>query len=374
MRIAVLGAGYAGLALTRDLETRLPQTDELILVDERDAHLIQHKIHRVIRQPAVAEELEVPLETVLDRAQHRQAHVEAVDLDTGEVDLDHGTLEYDIGAVALGARTDFHGLDAVREHGMPLKRTEHAKRIRSATLDVIDGGGGRIVVGGAGLSGVQAAGELAALATDHDAESDLSIVLVEQADRVAPTFPHRFGRAIESALREREVSIETGRAVVGATGDTLRLETGDEIDYDTLVWTGGIAGGSALDGERPEVAARLRLGERSLGLGDAVRVVDADGTAAPASAQTAIDQAAVAATNIVRLADHYRNDGQGFEPSLSTYRYDPSGWLVTVGDETVAMLGPTVVTGLAAKAIKAGVGERYRRSIGASRGLTAAFG
>lgn len=373
MKVAVLGAGYAGLALARALENRLPAADDIVVVDERAAHLIQHKLHRVIRSPDVAADLEVPLEAVLDRATHQQERVEAIDPDAGRVELAEGTLEYDVGAVALGARTDFHGIAGVAEHGTPLKRITHAERIRAEALEVIDAGGGRIVVGGAGLSGVQAAGELAALAADQDAAEDLGVVLLEQVDRVAPTFPERFGRAIHAALRDRGVAVETDRPVIDANAEAVELADGSRIGQDALVWTGGIVGGSALGGERPEVAARLRLGRRTLGLGDAVRVIDADGTAVPASAQTAIGQANIAATNLARLADHRREGGRGFKPALATYRHDPSGWLVTVGDATVAMVGPTVLTGTAARALKAGIGERYRRSIGADRGL-ASFG
>lgn len=366
MRVAVLGAGYAGLALARSLEDELPEGDELVVVDERDTHLVQHLLHRVIRRPSLADDLQVPLDSVLDRATHRRASVEEVDPDAGEVALSDGELGYDVGAVCLGARTDFQGLEGVAEFGTPLKRVSHAERIRADARELLEDGGGRIVVGGAGLSGVQVAGELAALAGE---DGGLEIHLVEQADRVAPTFPERFRRAIADALRDRGVVVETERAIERAAEDHVELSDGSELTYDAFVWTGGITGPEALGGERPTVRARLRLGERTVGLGDAVSVIDAEGTAVPASAQTAIDQAEVAATNVERLLEYRRAGAGGFEPRLSTYRYEPTGWLVTVGDGTVAMVGPTVVTGRAARALKAGVGARYFRSIGVGADL-----
>lgn len=366
MRVAVLGAGYAGLALARSLEDELPEGDELVVVDERDTHLVQHLLHRVIRRPSLADDLQVPLDSVLDRATHRRASVEEVDPDAGEAALSDGELSYDVGAVCLGARTDFQGLEGVAEFGTPLKRVSHAERIRADARELLEDGGGRIVVGGAGLSGVQVAGELAALAGE---DGGLEIHLVEQADRVAPTFPERFRRAIADALRDRGVVVETERAIERAAEDHVELSDGSELAYDAFVWTGGITGPEALGGERPTVRARLRLGERTVGLGDAVSVIDAEGTAVPASAQTAIDQAEVAATNVERLLEYRRTGAGGFEPRLSTYRYEPTGWLVTVGDGTVAMVGPTVVTGRAARALKAGVGARYFRSIGVGADL-----
>lgn len=369
MRIAVLGAGYAGVALVRTLEERLPPDDEIVVLDERTTHLVQHRLHRVIRKPSLAEELKIPLSRVFDRANPRQARIESVDADTGTVALDRGDFEYDLGAVALGARTDFHGLEGVAEHGTPLKRLEHAERIRDDALSIIEDGGGRIVVGGAGLSGVQVAGELVALADERGAGDAVAVHLIEQADRVAPTFPEEFRRAVDVELRDRGVVVETDRAVQRATADRVVLSDGTDLAAEQFVWTGGIAGSAALDGDRPTVRARLRLGDRTVGLGDSVSVVDADGTAVPASAQTAIAQAEVAATNLERLVDYHREGASGFEPSLDTYRYDTRGWVVTIGDGTVATVGPSVLTGAPARALKRGIGAQYRRSLGLGAGL-----
>jgi NADH dehydrogenase len=112
------------------------------------------------------------------------------------------------------------------------------------------------------------------------------------------------------------------------------------------------------------VRADLRLGERAFVAGDAARVVDTDGEPAPASAQTAVRQADVAAKNVGKLLNHERN-GEGFEPRLDRYRYTELGWLVSVGDGAVAQVGGQVVRGRAAKALKTTVGAGYLTSIGA---------
>lgn len=363
MHVAVLGAGYAGLSLARQLESALSADVDLTVVDERDTHLVQHLIHRAIRHPEVAEDLRLPLADLLDRADHRQSRVESVDPAAGHVELTHGSLEYDVGAICLGARTDFHGLPGVATHATPLKRLRHAESIRERFLELCEDGG-RVVVGGAGLSGVQVAGELAALAADG-----VEVRLLEQAAHVAPTFPESFQDAVADELESRGVVVETGRTVTGVADGVVTCEDGSDVSFDQLVWTGGIVGQAAMDDQRPQVRARLRLTDRTLALGDAARVVDAEGTAVPASAQTALAQANVAATNVARLVEHQRSGGAGFEPRLSTYRYEPKGWLVTVGDGAVAKVGPTVVRGAAARTLKTSVAERYLRSLEGGPGL-----
>ncbi len=364
MRVVVLGAGYAGLLVARSLEDRLPEDVDLVVVDEYDAHLVQHELHRVLRRPALADELTVSLDDLLDRAEFRQGRVERVDPDDRRVtfaDGDH--LDYDVAAVCLGATTEYHGLEGVAEHATPFKRLRHARAVRERFLDVVDSGG-TAVVGGAGLSGIQVAGELAAVVEEEDAD-DVTVRLVERMDAVAPGFPENFQSAVHDELDRTGVAVETGVRVEGADADAVHTTDG-EIPYDQFVWTGGIRGPDALCGERTEVTSTLALDDRTFVVGDAARVVDAEGRAVPASAQAAVREAKTAAVNVARVVEGERGDDV-FRPRLDRFTFDSRGWLVSVGDGAVAQVGPTVLTGSAAKTVKAGVGASYLASAGALR-------
>ncbi|WP_135820135.1 NAD(P)/FAD-dependent oxidoreductase [Halostella litorea] len=362
MQVAVFGGGYAGVALVRRLEDRLPEDVDILLVDDSGEHLVQHELHRVVRRPSLAEDITVPLTDVVDRAAVRRGRVTDVDPEENAATLSSGDrVEYDIGAVALGAETAFYGLPGVEEHATPLKRVEHAERIREDFLAALDAGG-RAVVGGAGLSGVQLAGELAALAREEDADAE--VTLLEQLDAVAPGFEPKFQRAVRDALEERGVDVRTGTPVASADADAVELDSGERLPYDAFAWTGGIRGPGALRGERPRVDGRLRVGGSTFVLGDAAQVVDADGEAVPASAQSAIREARTVAANVAALV---ADDDGLFEPRLEQFRFDSPGWLVSVGDGAVAQVGPSVVTGRAAVALKASVGAGYLSSVGAVR-------
>jgi NADH dehydrogenase len=361
MRVVVLGAGYAGLTLARRLESRLPEAVDLVVVDESPTHLVQHELHRAIRRPSVADAITVPLEDALDRATVRTARVERIDREARRVHLADGTLDYDYAAICLGAETAFHDLPGVVDHAIPLKRLAHARRVRESFLDTCETGG-RAVVGGAGLSGVQVAGELAALAAESDA--DVEVTVLERLDSVAPSFPARFQTAVREALEDAGVSVHTGARVTGATGSVVRVD-GREMPYDTFVWTGGIRGPDALDGDRPVVRGDLRLDDHAVAVGDAARVVDADGEAVPASAAAAIREARVAARNLDCLVRHDLDGVGEFAPRLDPFRFEAPGWIVSVGDDAVATVGPTVVRGAPARAMKATVGAGHLSSVGA---------
>ncbi|MFB6078249.1 MAG: NAD(P)/FAD-dependent oxidoreductase [Halarchaeum sp.] len=369
MRVAVLGGGYAGLLVTRKLEERLPGANDVVLVDETGDHLVQHELHRAIRRPEFVDSISIPLTELVERATVREARVESVDPGARRVALADGDeLAYDACVVALGSDTDDHGIPGVGDYGTPLKRLEHAAELRRRYLDCVESGGGTVVVAGAGLSGVQTASEFAALAADADDADAIEVVLVERAETVAPAFPEDFRNATRAALDDYDVRVETGTRITEVTADDVVTAEG-RFAYDVLAWTGGVRGPDALDGERRRVRADLRLADRTFVAGDAARVVDADGARVPASAQAAVRAAPTVARNVARVLDADRTGAP--VGHLEKWAFDTPGWLVSVGDDAVAQLGPEVFRGTAANVVKSSVGLTYLAEHGSLRDAVA---
>mgnify|MGYP000507149953 CR=1 FL=1 len=362
MRVAVFGGGYAGLPLVRALERTLPEGDEIVLVDASPTHTVRHEVHRVIRRPSLSDDISIPFDELLDRAEHRQRRVDKIDIDDRTATFADGeTMEFDAGAVCLGVETNFHDLPGVREHATPLRTIDHAEQIHEAFHDRVSDGG-HVVVGGAGLSGIQVAGELRALADEQT--DDVNVTLLEQAATIVPSFPDDIRAALGDELDAQGIDVRTNATVERADDSTIKLADSGSVDYDQFVWTGGIRSTDAVGADRPTVQSTLRLTDRVFALGDAARVVDVDGRGAPATAHTAVRQAPVAAENISRLLDYDRTGDGGFEPRLERYDYDQLGWLVSVGDGAVAKVGPQVLRGTAAVAVKRSVGVGYLTAVG----------
>lgn len=365
MRVAVLGAGYAGLTVARRLERSLPESVELVVVDESGTHLVQHELHRLLRRPDLEETITVSLEDILQKATIRTTRVTGVDTEAGvatlKADGETTELRYDVGVVCLGAETAYYDLPGLEEHGLPLKRSEHAHEIRRRALSAE---GGDVVVGGAGLSGIQVAGELAALSAETGL--GLDVRLVEMDDHIAPGFDATFAAALRRELEARGVTIETATTVERADAETLQLADSRTLPYDIFVWTGGIRGPDALDGERTSVGADLQVSESTFVVGDAGPVTDEDGTAVPASAQTAVAEARVAAENVRRAVNERQvTDETDGKKHRHTYAFESPGWAVSVGDGAVAQVGSLVVSGDPAKAVKAVIGASHLGSVGA---------
>lgn len=367
MRVAVFGGGYAGLGVARRLETALPPEAELIVVDESGTHVVRHLLHRVIRRPGVREVIEVPLSDLLDRATVRADRLTALDCEAGVATFADGDpLEFDLGAVCLGAEPADHGIDGVARHGQPLHRPDDAARIRTAFLDALESGG-RVVVGGGGLTGVQVAGELATLADEQGAGDTVDITLLEAADAVPPGFDDRVQAAVATALGTAGVTVRTDTPITGADADSVRMAGGERLRWEHLVWAGGISGNAAVASDRPQVRSTLRLTDDVFVVGDAARVIDDDGRQVPATAQAAIRQAPVAAENVVRLCEHRLSGATDGEPRLERYRDADLGWAISIGDEAVATVGPGVLTGQPAVGVETVIGAGYLSRIGAVR-------
>ncbi|MFB6179812.1 MAG: NAD(P)/FAD-dependent oxidoreductase [Halorientalis sp.] len=338
-RILVLGAGYAGSVVVRQLERTLdPDEAEIIWLSEHGSHLVVHEVHRVIRRPALQDVLTIPVEAIkrpetsFERRSVADVHGQerVVESSNGE------RLAFDYVVDCLGSKTAFYGIDGMRDHALTLKSLDDALAIHSDTMAAAAASSpddpATVVVGGAGLSGVQCVGELAAL---RDGESlPIDIHLVEALDEIFPGHDHQFQGALRQRLDDHDVGVSTGDAIVDVADDRLQFDGGDSLEYDVLVWTGGVTGLGKLDDPeierergRTTVADTLQTDdERVFVVGDAAIVDLADGPPPP-TAQAAWRAADVAAENVVHALR-----GQ----PLTDWTYEDWGTFVSVGDDAVA--------------------------------------
>jgi NADH dehydrogenase len=337
-KVVVLGAGYAGAGAIQRLEVELEHADaELTWVSEHDYHLVLHEAHRVIRDPGVAEDITIPVgDVVSPSTDFVQARVGSVDTDEQVVALDDEEVEYDYLLVALGSQTAYYGIPGMEENALTLKGLDDAReihrRVKQAASEASRNDPAKVVIGGAGLSGIQSAGEVAEFRDEHRAPID--IYLVEALEEIMPGQDSELQGTVRRHLEEADVDILTDDPITEADEDAIYFDEGEPLDYDVFVWTGGITGQDALDdcdldNEHNRVTAESDFrtsDDRVFAIGDSA-IVDQGNDPAPPTAQAAWQAAEVAAQNIARAI----ND-QPFE----TWTYDDKGTLVSIGETAVA--------------------------------------
>ena len=338
--VVVLGSGYAGTGTVLSLEERLDGEADLTWVSDVDHHLVLHEAHRIIRDPSVRDRIRFPISEIKSPStRFVQGRVEDVDVVERTVHLaDGSTVDYDYLVVGFGSRTAFFGIEGLEEHSLTLKSLEDALAIHDAIKEAAKAATreapAQVVVGGAGLSGIQSAGEIAEFRDRYRAPIDVH--LVEGLDNVFPNNDPVVQAKLRKLLEARDVNIMTGEFVGEVDEDTVYIGEETELGYDVLLWTGGITGqepASDCAVEQDERSHRINSAStfrtsdpRVFALGDAA-LVEQDDATAPPTAQAAWQAAEVAGENVARAIR-----GQ----PMKEWTFEDKGTLVSVGDEAVA--------------------------------------
>ncbi|WP_247728558.1 NAD(P)/FAD-dependent oxidoreductase [Halovivax limisalsi] len=336
--VVVLGSGYAGAGAIKSLQSSLGRDASLTWISDIDYHLVLHEVHRVIRDPAVQTDITIPIGSIADETTNF-VNDRVVGLDTDErvVELEtEADVSYDYVLVALGSRTAFYGIPGLEAESYTLKSLDDALEIHEAVKAAGEaatrGDPAQIVIGGAGLSGIQSAGEVAEFRDEHRAPIDVHIV--EAMEEIFPGNDPSIQGALRERLEDANVRIHTDDPITEATADAIHFDEGDPLEYDVLLWTGGITGQDALDGaeldnqhNRVEATSTFQTSdERVFAIGDSA-IVEQNDAPAPPTAQAAWQAAEVVGTNIARAIEGRK---------LQSWRYEDKGTVVSVGERAVA--------------------------------------
>ena len=173
-----------------------------------------------------------------------QDRVAAIELGAREVRLAGGeVLAYDQLVLAVGSRTDRSRVRGAAEHSLALETdaelTEFAARARA-----LADRGGTLAVVGFGLTGVEAASELA------EVLPRLRVVLVGRGrldDAISPWAASH----VRAVMARLGAEIREGAEVAAVHADRLELADGSSLACDACVWAGGF--------RAPDLAARAGL-------------------------------------------------------------------------------------------------------------------
>ncbi len=327
--VVIVGAGFGGLRATRQLRDA---DVRVILVDRRNYHLFQPLLYQVATAGLETEQIAKPVRAILrgqPNFEFRLAEVEGVDLAGRSVHTSAGDIGYDYLILAVGGETDTFGKRGVEQHGLKLKGLLDAVAIRNQVLCLFERAcprngprrGGRalltLVVVGGGPTGVEMAGALSelvhlVLARDLPALdlTEVSILLLEAADRVLPGMPAPLAQAAVATLEKKGVQVRLGAMVDDYDGETVTLGGGEHIATRTLIWAAGARAEPLVSklGRPTGRQGRVAVGQtlqlagtpEAFVIGDAAYLEDA-GKPLPMMAPVAMQMGDTAADNIGRL-------------------------------------------------------------------------
>lgn len=296
--ITVLGAGYAGVACALAVAAREPDR-RVTLVDARGEFQERIRLHQLATGQVLARH---DLADLCAGTSVRFVRARVLDVDTGarRVHTSEGELAYDRLVVALGSSSGSPALLGAAQHAHMIDVEAHARRLAHALER--SGPGARVVVVGAGATGIELAAEIA------DRRPELVVTLVTRGRLGAGLFsPGGVTRLRRSFARLGVQVIEEFDAT--AIESSRVVADGGAIAFDVCVYAGGFVASpiAATLGLPVDAAGRLLVDAtgrahddpRIYGIGDVAVPADSLGAAPLMSCRLALPRAANVAANLV---------------------------------------------------------------------------
>jgi NADH dehydrogenase len=354
-RILILGGGFGGIHLTRQLERLFSERPEveLTLVSPDNFFLLTPLLFEACSGTLELRHCSVPIRACLRRARFVEGSLDGpIDFERRIAHVQRGDggrreFSYDQLVLAVGAWTN-QRLIAGSEHAFTFKTLADAILLRNHVIECFEAADSELdserrralltfaIVGG-GLVGTELLGELSAFA--HEIleyypcvrRNELRFLLFEHSDRIMPELEPDLVRHAVRVLSSREgVEIRTGTPVKAIESEAVQL-AGERIEATTVVLAAGTLPSRVIiplelaKGRRGHVRtdANLRTSRPEVGaLGDCAEIPGPDGRSYPYLAQHALREARLLARNL-RAA--YLG-----EP-LQPFRYETLGVMASLG-------------------------------------------
>jgi NADH dehydrogenase len=328
--IAIVGGGFAGTALLRALDGRLPEGFELVLISDESYTTFNPMLPEAVGASVFPEQVVAPIRQMIRHARFIMGRVTGVDpaRRTLRCETLAGTLDqpYEHLVLAFGNRARLDLLPGLAEHGLALKTVGDAMHIRNMVLrrvahieltsdPALRARLGHFVVIGGGFSGVETAGELVDCLAGirryypRVAAGELKVTLLQDQPRLLLELSERLGNAAPTSLAKRGVAVRTNTRAkcIGERG--VMLGDGELVSAATVICTIGTRPNALVERmliptERGRIVVNPDLSVVDTpglwAIGDCALIPNAcDGKPAPPTAQFAVREARCAAGNLL---------------------------------------------------------------------------
>jgi len=351
-RVVIIGAGFGGLKIARDLADS--EDFQIVLIDKNNYHQFQPLFYQVATAGLEPSAISFPLRLAFHH--YKDVHVRITEVtelrtDSQEIITQLGAIRYDYLILAIGADTNFFGQKNIQEKALPMKSVGEALGLRNRLLenfenalvsdsDDVRQGLMTVVVVGGGPTGVEVSGTLAemkrhVLPKDYpELDFDLmKVYIVESGGELLGPMSKNAQIKSKEYLEQLGVNVFLNTRVTDFDGKYAYLNNGEKIRTNNLVWAAGIKA-NFIEGLNPEILARggrikvnrynqIEGYQNIFAIGDvAFMTEDAYPNGHPQVAQPAIQQGKLLSKNLPRLL---RGN------PLEEFTYKDLGSMATVG-------------------------------------------
>jgi NADH dehydrogenase len=339
-----LGGGFGGLYCALALHQGLkksPRPIHITLVEPRDRFNFTPLLYELLTQELAPWEIAPAYRELLKHTvvNLRQDWAEHIDMAQQRVTLRHGEpIPYDYLVVALGSQMRPPATPGSQTHTLPFNTLQDAEQLERRLNDLEQSPQVRVVVAGAGPSGV----ELACKLSDR-LGSRGHVTVVDRRGEILRSYPERIQRAAARALAKRGIAVYLDAAIESVDASGLTFGYDGQIRHcqaDITLWTVGTVPRSwlgsnqlkpTLFGQCP-VRPTLQLVDHPnvFVLGDMAAMPAPGRDRAPTTAQAAYQAGPAVAHNLLALIA---------KRPLKPFFYNHLGDMLTLGQGEAVVCG-----------------------------------
>ncbi|MGW4849359.1 NAD(P)/FAD-dependent oxidoreductase [Nocardia brasiliensis] len=232
-RIVILGGGYTGMVAAARLARRTRKQDVRITLVNPSARFTERlRMHQIAAGQELADHRIADI-LAGTGVEFVQGWATSLDPASGYVLVDGTrTLPYDELIYALGSSTDTDIVPGAADHAWTLNDPRAAHRF-AERLNVVAAQGGTVAVCGGGLTGIEAAAEIA------ENHPGLRVTLISSGEPGA-MMSDKARAYLNRAFDRLGVVREIGRAVTKVLPDAVELSGGTVVPADLTLWTTGV--------------------------------------------------------------------------------------------------------------------------------------
>lgn len=240
-RVVLAGLGHAHLFVLEAMRTGRLGRCELVVCTGEAEHTYSGMTPGWLGGRYRREELSLPVAPLVAAAGATLLphHVVGIDPAARTVRLaDGASTPYDLCSIAVGSVPSGLDLPGVRAHARALKPLSEVAAIIDAVEMMARRGGGRVVVVGGGVAGVEVALGVVARARLVSASARLDVTLIGREPEPAFDRAPATRRLVRRALQRHDITWRGEVAVRGVSADAVQCADGD-VPSDLTIWATG---------------------------------------------------------------------------------------------------------------------------------------
>ena len=264
--IVILGAGFAGISLARELGrlTKKTPSIQVHLVNQENYFVFQPMLPEVVSCAIEPSHILNPIRHLCPTATFHQATITGIDLTSQKVRLagidsrQPRELPYDHLVISLGLAMNLSGVPGMTEHALPLKTLGDAFHLRNHVISRLEEADSEsdaerrktlltfVTIGG-GFSGVETAAAINDMVKSvlrfypRAQETGARMILIHSREYILQELEAGLGEFATQKLQERGVEVRLLTTVKAITSNKVVLSTEERISARTVICTVGNA-------------------------------------------------------------------------------------------------------------------------------------